>query len=356
MGRRKKNRTHVEPVQNDDPKSFVIKAGELTSVQQQLVRDYRRTFEPNTASRLRERKGNRVKDFVAVAGQLGVSHLAVFSQGKTGINLRLGRFPRGPTFSFHVKEYALMKDVLRLQSKPKSPGIEFQHPPLVVLNNFPNPKHMNLMTTYLQNMYPTIKVNTMSVNEAKRVILYHYNDETKLIEFRHYLVTVKHIGISKSVKSIIQTKVPKLGQFEDIGDFVLRGAFASESDVEDAQDTVEIQRKNVEQRAVKLVEVGPRMSLELIKVEAGLLQGEVLHHTYQSKTEEQVQELKEKKHKQLEEKKRRREEQEERVRLKKKPKAELEIDEISSEEEDAVDPLDELAMDAAVEESDSEHE
>ena len=34
--------------------------------------------------------------------------------------------------SFRVQQYTLMKDVLAAQSKPKSPGQEYQHAPLVI--------------------------------------------------------------------------------------------------------------------------------------------------------------------------------------------------------------------------------
>jgi ribosome biogenesis protein SSF1/2 len=62
----------------------------------------------------------------------------------------------------------------------------------------------------------------MKVSEAKRIILFHLNPETKLIEMRHYRITVKTLGISKSIKSIIKTNVPDLKGYEDISDFVTK--------------------------------------------------------------------------------------------------------------------------------------
>jgi len=41
-------------------------------------------------------------------------------------------------------------------------------------------------------------------------------------EFRHYDLSVKAVGISKSVKSIIGTKVPDLSQYEDISEFITK--------------------------------------------------------------------------------------------------------------------------------------
>lgn len=142
----------------------MIKSGEVSTSVSQLVKDTRQIMEPNTATNLKERKSNKIKDFLMIAGQLMVSHLLVFSKsGNGGVNLRVGRIPRGPTITFHVETYSLIKDVLALQARPKSPGHEYQSSPLVVLNNFSSgEKHVQLMATVLQNMFPAIKVNKVS--------------------------------------------------------------------------------------------------------------------------------------------------------------------------------------------------
>ena len=134
--RNKKKRTHV-PMNPDVfekiPKSFVIKSGQkVGSSVSQLVKDVRRVMEPNTATNLKERKGNKLKDFVHIAAQLSVSHMLIFSKSTNSLNLKIGRFPRGPTTCFKVESYSLIKDVLALQNKPKSPGSEFKTAPLVI--------------------------------------------------------------------------------------------------------------------------------------------------------------------------------------------------------------------------------
>lgn len=79
-----------------------------------------------------------------------------------------------------------------------------------------------------------------------------------------------------------------MSKFDDISDYILREAVVSESDVEDGDEsTVTLaqnyhgrnNRKN-EQRAVRLQELGPRMKLQLVKVENGLCGGEVLYHKF----------------------------------------------------------------------------
>ncbi|KAJ2385462.1 rRNA-binding ribosome biosynthesis protein, partial [Coemansia sp. RSA 2611] len=154
---RKKKRTHVVPTQEElaqIPRSLVVRSGEMGRTVSALVSDVRRVMEPHTAVKLRERKSNKIKDYVAVSSQLGLSHLLLFSQTEIGTNLRMGRFPRGPTLYFRVDKYALAKDCLRLQKAPHSSTTEFLTPPLIILNNFAGESRGNefkLMTAMLQN-------------------------------------------------------------------------------------------------------------------------------------------------------------------------------------------------------------
>jgi ribosome biogenesis protein SSF1/2 len=116
------------------PKSMVIRigAGEVGKSVSQLVKDVRQVMEPGTASRLKERKSNRLKDYVVMAGPLGVTHLLLFSRSATGnTNLRLAVTPRGPTLHFRVDNYSLCKDILKSQRHPKASSSLHLNPPLV---------------------------------------------------------------------------------------------------------------------------------------------------------------------------------------------------------------------------------
>ncbi|KAJ2995094.1 hypothetical protein HDV02_001082 [Globomyces sp. JEL0801] len=357
-GRKKSKKTHVKLIPDTTiPRSFVIKSGNVSPSVVTLIKDMRRLMEPNTATNLKERRGNKIKDFLMIAGQLMVTHLMVFSKSSNGgVNLRIGKIPRGPTLTFHVQSYVLSKDVFKLQKNPKSPGHEFLTPPLVVLNNFgDSAKHVVLLATMLQNMFPSIKVTKMKLSDARRVILFNYNTETNLIEMRHYKITIKQLGLSKSVKAIIHTKVPDLRGFEDISDFILRGAFASESDVEDGpESTIQIGKDDSSQkRAIKLFELGPRLELQLIKIEDGLCGGEVIYHAFKTKDKKEIEELSKRKETQKEEKARRRAEQERNVKAKKEllektkklnkdqKSEQIEEDEIDFDQEDFSDLMEE---------------
>jgi ribosome biogenesis protein SSF1/2 len=142
--KRSKKRTHVgagnpAPASDGhasirDPKSMVIRigAGEVGSSVSQLAADVRKVMEPGTASRLKERRANRLKDYVTMSGPLGVTHLLLFSRSESGnTNLRIALTPRGPTMNFRIERYSLCKDVQKAQKHPKGGGKEYITAPLV---------------------------------------------------------------------------------------------------------------------------------------------------------------------------------------------------------------------------------
>lgn len=74
------------------------------------------------------------------------------------------------------------------------------------------------------------------------------------------------------------------------------------------------------QSAIRLTEIGPRMTLELVKIEDGLCDGEVLYHTHVSKTPEEVAELRQRTMEKKRLKEQRKREQEENVKRKQEKK------------------------------------
>lgn len=138
MGRRRKRRTHLkgtggkpDATSDGSPKTFVIKHGQVGSSLIQLVRDVRKAMEPNTASRLRERARNKLKDYFTIAPSLHVTHMLAFTLTQIAPSLRLVRLPAGPTLSFRVERYSLMKDVARTSRRARTMGMEYLSSPLV---------------------------------------------------------------------------------------------------------------------------------------------------------------------------------------------------------------------------------
>ncbi|EOD48933.1 putative ribosome biogenesis protein [Neofusicoccum parvum UCRNP2] len=407
--RRVKKRTHVgaavpknaQKPNDGSPKSMVIRvgAGEVGSSVSQLVKDMRLVMEPGTATRLKERKSNKLRDYTTMAGPLGVTHLMLFSKSASGnTNLRLAKTPRGPTLHFRVEKYSLCKDVQRAQKHPRTGGHEYHTAPLLVMNNFtssqastadnPVPKHLeSLTTTMFQSLFPPISPQATPLTSIRRVLLLNRepspsDSNSYVINLRHYAITTKTVTkdmpkslrrLDSSVKDKKRRGLPNLGKLEDAADYLLDpdagGGYtsASESEVEtDAEvEVLETTRKvlnrkdkqraaaareaganagaggrstNVEKKAVKLVELGPRMRLRLQKVEEGLCGGKVMWHESITKTAEEIKAMDKMWEKRRSEKEERKRIQKENVEKKKKEKAEKkargeEVDEEDDEQD-----------------------
>ena len=328
-GRRKKSRTHV--IEQDDdsstpvPKSFVFCTGKVGETLNMLTQDLRRMMEPYTASNLKSRrKKNILKDYTHVASTLGVTHFLMLSSSDEYANLRIARVPRGPTLSFQVRSYARACDVAKVVRRPYNPATAYRTPPLVVLNNFSAPEgaaagpsganaaHVKLMAITFQNMFPSIAVRTVRLNECRRVVLCHLENPAKdgVVSIRHYAIRARPAGLTRGVKQLLKTNlnkgIPDLGGVDDVSELVLHGAglgggATSDSDFTDDESTVSLSsnfvgrgNRKAQQSAIKLVEVGPRLELKLLKVEKGLCEGDVLYHAFVTKTPEEVAEAKKK--------------------------------------------------------------
>ncbi|KAL2101555.1 hypothetical protein ACEWY4_003316 [Coilia grayii] len=289
--------------------------------------DMRRVMQPYTAESLKVRKRNVLKDFATVAGPLGVTHFAIFTKTSTSVNLRLARIPKGPTLHFTVSKYALVKDVVSSLKRHRMHEQQFTHHPLLVLNNFGvEGMQIKLMATMFQNMFPSINVHKVNLNNIKRCVLLNYNPASEEIEFRHYSIKVVPVGMSKGVKKLMQEKFPNMSKFEDISELLLKGANLSESEAElDGDHNITelpqayAGRGNMssQQSAVRLTEIGPRMTLKLVKIVEGLGEGNIMYHSIVSKTDEELQEILRRKEVRLKEKAERKKKQEQNIALKK---------------------------------------
>merc|ERR1719219_3162510 len=76
-----------------------------------------------------------------------------------------------------------------------------------------------------------------------------------------------------------------------------------------------------EQSAIRMVELGPRLTMKLIKIEEGLFDGDVMYHSLVQKTDEEKKAIRIAREKSKKEKEKRRREQE--LDVKKKEKAKV---------------------------------
>ena len=342
----------------------------------ELVSDIRKMMLPYTAVSFREDAKNRKVTLAHYAkelgGPLGVTHILSLSQNESRLNLRLARTPAGPTLTFRVKRFSLSRQVRSVQRRPYDSPAAFSHPPVVVTNNFGDataPPHVKLLRITFQNMFPAINVASVSLGDCRRVVLFNYLrrevkdsedvaegggaegdrelDEDEEVEVRHYAVKATPTGVNRRVRRIVQARVPDLSRLEDVADYITgrtragapapaagiasggAGGALSDSEPEDETSHVTLPQKYAgrgnarsQKSALKLVEMGPRLRLKLVKVERGLAAGDVMYHAYVKKTAEEIKTQKARIEKEALEKKRRREVQDVNVNRKRVEKEE----------------------------------
>jgi ribosome biogenesis protein SSF1/2 len=369
--------------------------------------------------RTQERRSNKLKDFISMAGPLGVTHLMLFSRSKSNrINLRIALTPRGPTLHFQIEKYSLCKDIIKAQKHPRGGGKEFISPPLLVMNNFSRPQTAendpkpvlkqleSLTTTMFQSMFPPISPQNTPLSSIRRIMLLNREtteEGTYVLNLRHYAITTRRTGISKRIRRLDPAEqrkrekkghaMPDLGRLEDVADYLLdpgAGGYTSASETEldtDAEVEVletgtkkvisrkEILRReagndkirqksgrNVEKRAVKLVELGPRIKMRMVKVEEGVCEGRVMWHEFVTKSKAEEKELENKWTKRREEKEQRKKEQKENVQRKKELRkntrvngGDMDGDDGGGEEEEDDDDDDDDEMDDSWDSEDEEN-
>jgi len=323
--RRRQKELDLDPYLEKQPHSLIIqnpntKVGKNT---QALIANMRSVMEPFTASSVKVQRTNKLKDFVSIAATINVSHIMVFNKTDENLNLRIIKVPRGPTLWFNVKQYSLMKDVQSALNRPHADQHLSKESPLCVMQGFSDEKkHSKLIGTFIRNMFPTTNIPSLKLDQIRRVVIWSWNDETEEVEFRQYVISVTPEGCSKKVKKIIEAasaanrNLPNMGRLENVEQFIeehqaglTSGADsdgkseAEESKVELAQE-VKKRGGNVanEVSKIRLTELGPRMTLKLIKIQEGINDGEVLYHSFQSRTPDEVMKLKQEKMEKVKEK------------------------------------------------------
>lgn len=263
------------------------------------------------------------------------------------------------------------------------------------------PKHLEkLVTDMFQGLFPPIQPHTTPLHSIKRVLLLNREPPSEengsvTISLRHYAITTKVTGVPKAIRRLYaaekligskekkKSALPNLGKLEDVADYMLdpsAAGYTSASDTEqDTDNEVEVtapvrqkvlshrekeklkagdetsharakgSKARVEKRAVKLVELGPRMVLRLTKVEEDVCGGKIMWHEYIKKSKAEEQELEKKWTQRNKEKEERRRIQKENVEKKRKEKAaargETGEEEGEDDEDEEMDDLDEYDMD-----------
>eukprot|EP00792_Barthelona_sp_PAP020_P012387 TRINITY_DN7040_c0_g1_i1.p1 TRINITY_DN7040_c0_g1~~TRINITY_DN7040_c0_g1_i1.p1 ORF type:complete len:364 (+),score=111.10 TRINITY_DN7040_c0_g1_i1:34-1092(+) len=318
---------NVEEIEDNNPRSFVFSKGKVGTTVKALVNNFKQTMKPYTASNLKVKKSNKMKDLLNVCGPYGITHFAIFTVTEQSPVLKILKTPQGPTLYFRIKDYSLSSDIINLQKRSVAGTANYQFPPVVVMSGFRKTSELidsdilTLLKTSLRNMFPSFDPEKKSIAQCKRVVLFKRNKETETIEFRHYSIKMKNAGISDSIRQLHERKNVSAHDFTTIEDFInSKDSAGIDEEVLVNEDDAELERhsfpigKGSQQMKVSVKELGPRLTLEPFKIEAGFLGGELLWSNDLEKKDDETK---------VEEKEEQKEEEEEKeVRKEKKEKKE----------------------------------
>ena len=135
---------------------------------------------------------------------------------------------QGPTVSFKVVSYSLVRDVQRTTRKLFDVKHSGTSSPLVVMTNFQKSKHHSLVVTLVQNLFPSVNPHTVEIKNKKRVVLFDYDAEHDLIRFRHYRISIPASGLSNAMKTLLYGNgLPDLGDLDNMSEFLSKSGCAS---------------------------------------------------------------------------------------------------------------------------------
>ena len=103
-----------------------------------------------TQTQVKERARNKLKDFLTMAPALGVTHLLAFTLTDVAPSMRIVRLSAGPTLSFRVERYSLVRDMVKASRHARSMStVEYLSPPLVSVSPIFSPHNSSpdCMTT-----------------------------------------------------------------------------------------------------------------------------------------------------------------------------------------------------------------
>ncbi|KAL9650742.1 hypothetical protein ABK040_001796 [Willaertia magna] len=410
--RKEKRKQFEESEIQSVPRSIVLVRGhDRPKCIVNLCEDLKNIMLPYTAKNLASDDNATIKDIIEFSKQVHVTHLMTLNSSLKYTLLNISRLPIGPTLTFEVQSFNVMKDLEQFQSnnsREYAPATPFQYEKsaVCILNNFTSTEtHVQLMALTFQNMFPPVDVQDFILSHYRRAVFFNFNEENGTVDVRHYFIKRVLDGEVESITSI-ENRINKFGSKKTkvqhgmekvqrkLENFIReRNLLKSKLGIKDtsnvkANSVADLQNPLVNVEAeialcekdlencltklnniskelqglqkkkqaaskgikevkegeeekgdennnnevievaaellqdqkkaqLKLIEIGPRLTLKLRKVVEGVLEGNTIYHSEYS---DLPKELKQEKMKKKQEKVKRRKEQEENVERKKKDK------------------------------------
>ncbi|KAM4754480.1 suppressor of SWI4 1 homolog isoform 3-T3 [Cyanocitta cristata] len=176
--------------------------------------------------------GNSLRDLVAVPGPLGVSQFLVLSKSQTGSTSKFSASRGGPTLTFKVLQYSLVRDVVSALRRHRMHEQQFRHPPLLVLGISDPPDPREAHGRDVPGDVPGPQRAQGQSQLIRRCVLVSYDADSQLLEFRHYSIKVVPVGLSRGLRKLLQEKFPDLSRADDVSELLTGGVALSESEAE----------------------------------------------------------------------------------------------------------------------------
>lgn len=84
-----------------------------------------------------------------------------------------------------------------------------------MLNNFGDKQassQVKLMKVTLQNMFPSINVATVKLQDCRRVVMFNLDKANGTVEMRHFAVRATPTGITKAIKKVLYERACAIPQ------------------------------------------------------------------------------------------------------------------------------------------------
>ena len=136
------------------------------------------------------------------------------------------------------------------------------------------------MSTMLNNLFPSLDLTAVKPSNVKRVVLVNFDAARDILEWRHYYVKQQSADLNNKLRKMVSNKrLPNLSDVKDLSQYFAGNiGYVSESDVdnlpnsklqmEESTNKGTITKKKV---SLRLFEIGPRMTLKLVKIEEGFI-------------------------------------------------------------------------------------
>ena len=217
--------------------------------------------------------------------------------------LKIAKMPSGPTITYNINKYCFSSDINKEVASKRPLSKIFNQIPVVILNNFNsnsefgNEEPLKICSSMFQSLFPPLNFNEIDTNKLKRAFLVNLSfDEGKpVFQLRLFDIDVVKASSKKTIANIINSKITDFSKFDNIADYVLKhSGYTDNSDNEGEDSNINLNlneardEKAKKFNKIKLIEVGPRIDLSLVKIEEGFFKGNVAYHEFIKKSKKEI--------------------------------------------------------------------